>query len=255
MKDNEKKCPKCAEVIKKEAVVCKHCGHQFSATEIAAEKQRQADASKNGAIGCVALLGLLALVGMCSSGEDEEPKSATSNESIKTIPMLSPEEQAALEKKNQPEINKVLRQAKALPASDLEGNERIYKKLTELAPGNAAYTEKRNEYLSKIALAATYQSNPERALEIANFSWEKGGFGSVQLVRFTVKNSAPFAIKDFELTCNHQGPSGTNMDRNVRVVYELVPANGSKRVREVNMGWIHNQVTTSRCEITDAVRA
>ena len=27
----EKKCPKCAENVKKEAVVCKHCGHDFNA--------------------------------------------------------------------------------------------------------------------------------------------------------------------------------------------------------------------------------
>lgn len=25
-----KKCPKCAEVIKSEAVICKHCGHEFN---------------------------------------------------------------------------------------------------------------------------------------------------------------------------------------------------------------------------------
>jgi hypothetical protein len=36
-----KKCPKCAETIKLEAKVCKHCGHEFSLREIAEEKEWQ----------------------------------------------------------------------------------------------------------------------------------------------------------------------------------------------------------------------
>lgn len=71
----------------------------------------------------------------------------------------------------------------------------------------------------------------------------------------TVVNAASFAIKDFELTCTHQGTSGTEIDRNVRTVYEVVPANASKRIREINMGVIVSQASNSYCEITDAVPA
>ncbi|MBF4338055.1 zinc ribbon domain-containing protein, partial [Vibrio anguillarum] len=28
---DEKKCPDCAELIKEEAIKCKHCGHEFKA--------------------------------------------------------------------------------------------------------------------------------------------------------------------------------------------------------------------------------
>jgi predicted amidophosphoribosyltransferase len=32
--EHEKKCPDCAEYIKLEAQVCKHCGHEFSEDEV-----------------------------------------------------------------------------------------------------------------------------------------------------------------------------------------------------------------------------
>jgi len=38
---DSKKCPKCAEPIKIEAKVCKHCGHEFSEKEIEEEKEKQ----------------------------------------------------------------------------------------------------------------------------------------------------------------------------------------------------------------------
>lgn len=251
MKANEKKCPRCAEVIKKEALICKHCGFEFPAEQIAAEKQREQKQNTNGAIGCVAVFGLLVLIGMCSSGKDENI--STGNETA--IKAISPAEAKATEQRNKAQIAVKLKEVQKLPASDVEGNARLYSELVELAPGNASYVFKRDHYNSILEKAARFADHPEEALEITNFNWEKGGFDSVQLVRFTVKNSAPFAIKDFTLECNHQGPSGTDMDSNTRVVYELVPANGTRRVKEVNMGFINSQVTTSRCSITDAKRA
>lgn len=253
MKANEKKCPLCAEVIKKDAVVCKHCGHQFSASEIAADKAAAAKGQKNGAIGCFGLLGVLLLIGMCSSNKSSDP--STANSTVAAAPALTPDQAKALEVANKAKIAAKIKEVKALPGTDAEGNARIYGELVTLAPTNTEFIEKREQYNALVAKAAAYEEHPEQALEITRFSWEKGGFGSVQLVHFTVKNSAPFAIKDFTLECKHQGPSGTDMDENTSVVYEVVPANGSKRVGEVNMGIIASQVASSRCNITEAVRA
>jgi len=64
MKANEKKCPRCAESIKKDALVCKHCGHEFSKEELA---RQAAEHKKNQMIGCGIGLVLLILVGTCTA--------------------------------------------------------------------------------------------------------------------------------------------------------------------------------------------
>ncbi|MCW2392268.1 zinc ribbon domain-containing protein [Sphingobium sp. B11D3A] len=248
MKANEKKCPRCAEVIKKDARVCKHCGYEYSEAQIAADKAQEAKNQQNGAIGCVVLIVVILLISMFSSS-NEKPTPANDTEQVAAI---SPAEAKALEERNKDQIAARLKEARALPASDISGNARAYEELVKLAPANTEFSAKRDKYKAALSKVARFEGHPEEALELTKISWEKGGFGNIQLLRFTVKNSAPFAIKDFTLECIHQGPSGTDMDSNTRVVYDMVPANGSKRIREVNMGFINSQVTTSRCSITNA---
>jgi len=61
MRGDERKCPQCAEVIKKQAAVCKHCGHKFSAEEVAAAR---AQTSK--AVGCLAIVAAVLALAYCS---------------------------------------------------------------------------------------------------------------------------------------------------------------------------------------------
>ncbi|MEA3036055.1 MAG: hypothetical protein QOH04_1820 [Sphingomonadales bacterium] len=103
--------------------------------------------------------------------------------------------------------------------------------------------------------AERYRDDPKTALEVTDLDWSKGGFGAIMMVDATIKNHAAFPIKDFQLRCVHQGASGTDMDENTRTVYDIVPANGTRRIRDMNMGFMNSQVTSSRCEITGAVKA
>lgn len=64
MKADEKKCPKCAETIKKAAVKCKHCGYEFTPEEI--EEQKKVDA-KTARTGCLVAIGLVLLVSTCTA--------------------------------------------------------------------------------------------------------------------------------------------------------------------------------------------
>lgn len=59
---NEKKCGQCAEKVKLEAARCKHCGHEFSAEEMAAASAEAKKQQKAGLFGC---LGLVLLLGFC----------------------------------------------------------------------------------------------------------------------------------------------------------------------------------------------
>ncbi len=64
MKADEKKCPACAETIKAEAAVCKHCGHRFSEEEVASAKARLGQSKR---IGCGVAIVAVLLVGYCVS--------------------------------------------------------------------------------------------------------------------------------------------------------------------------------------------
>ena len=85
--------------------------------------------------------------------------------------------------------------------------------------------------------------------------WRKGGFGSVMTVSGTIRNNSRFALKDFTLQCELSAPSGTLVDRNVKVVYEQVAAGSSKVIRDFNMGFITDQSATASCKIVRAIRA
>ena len=205
--------------------------------------------------GCWTAIGLavLALFVLVIVSPDGDPDSDNTMRANEVAEEPSPEEQRREEEKYRAEISKLRQEAAAVPTSDYEENERIYARLAELQPSDEDAKRKRDQYATKRRLAESYRINPEKALQITRMNWTKGGFGSIQLVSLTVKNDASFPIRDFELKCVHQGPSGTDMDRNIRTVYDRIPAGGSKYIREVNMGFIHPQVATSRCEITDAV--
>ena len=168
---------------------------------------------------------------------------------------LTPAQQKARAERNRAEIARLQSEARALAENDVEGGRRIYTRLAELDPSNADFAARKARYTERADAAARYGDHPHEALRIADSSWRKDGFGSVMILDLTLENAAPFAIRDFKVRCVHQGRSGTDMDSSTAVVYDVVPANGRKRVREINMGFIHSQAETSRCEITDAERA
>lgn len=81
MKADEKKCPQCAEVIKAEAKLCKHCGHKLTEAEIAADKRKKSSEAVAGGIGCVVFVIIAALgLSMCSGGESETPEQVAARE-------------------------------------------------------------------------------------------------------------------------------------------------------------------------------
>lgn len=86
-----------------------------------------------------------------------------------------------------------------------------------------------------------------------DFEWSKGGFGSVMLANFTVTNKSDYQFKDFTVKCIHSAASGTVIDRNTQTIYDIVKAHSTKKFREVNMGFIHSQATSSSCKIIDLV--
>jgi hypothetical protein len=86
-----------------------------------------------------------------------------------------------------------------------------------------------------------------------DFRWNKSGFGSVMMADFKVHNPTLYRFKDFEITCTDFGASGTEIDRNKKVIYDIVQAKSTKSLKQVNMGFLHTQATSTSCEITDLI--
>ena len=78
---DEKTCPKCAEVVKSAALVCKHCGHQFNggiAAPVADTVKPKSNTVRNGAFGCLGLVVLIGVIGSLSGGRNGGSASAPS---------------------------------------------------------------------------------------------------------------------------------------------------------------------------------
>ncbi len=89
------------------------------------------------------------------------------------------------------------------------------------------------------------------ALEIKKLNWHKGGFDNVMLVDVKFQNNGKRDVKDVELECVHFSNSGTRIDSNKKVIYEIVPAGKSLSVKEFSMGFIHTQAASTNCTISD----
>ena len=90
-------------------------------------------------------------------------------------------------------------------------------------------------------------------VELVDFSWEKGGFDNVMLAKFVLRNDNDFPVKDIGVKCTHQAKSGTVIDSNTRVIYDVIGPKSRKTIRDFNMGLIHNQVESSSCEVVKVV--
>lgn len=94
MKADERKCPRCAETIKLDAKVCRHCGHTLTADEIAAGKAVARKQLMQGGIGCLILLVLLMLALSMCSPEDLENETTSANDAAVSEATVRPEPKA-----------------------------------------------------------------------------------------------------------------------------------------------------------------
>ena len=88
-------------------------------------------------------------------------------------------------------------------------------------------------------------------VEMKNLTWQKAGFDNIMEVSVTFVNKGTRGVKDVELTCEHFSNSGTRIDNNKRVIYEIVPAGKSKSIKKFNMGFIHSQAVKTSCFVSD----
>jgi PAS domain S-box-containing protein len=90
--------------------------------------------------------------------------------------------------------------------------------------------------------------------KLVDFTWEKGGFGTVMMANFTVRNDSPVDVADLKIHCDHYAANGVVLDQNAGTAYAIVKARSTTRIPNVNMGFLNPQSGNSRttktnCEI------
>lgn len=124
---------------------------------------------------------------------------------------------------------------------------------------SAVVPEKTAEELAlerEAELQREYERDPEKALTL-DVRGTKGGFETVLLISGSVSSAADFDIKDVEIVCELFANSGTRVGRVTETLYEVIPANGTKRFSELNMGFMGGagQVARFDCAARRAARA
>ena len=86
-----------------------------------------------------------------------------------------------------------------------------------------------------------------------DFKWVKGGAGSIMLADFTIINQSQYGVKDVKITCEHFGPSGTQIDSSTRTIFESIQPKKTREFKRFNMGLIPGQPRSTSCTIVDFV--
>ena len=85
MNADERKCPECAETIKRDANVCRFCGHRFRGGDPTDGPRNEAEqkVARNSKIGCAAaVIAAVLLVAFCSPDAAEDPSSPKSGQTL-----------------------------------------------------------------------------------------------------------------------------------------------------------------------------
>lgn len=217
--------------------------------------------------GRVAVGGTMAVLGFVMLPTPQEPPSAeqsaeTSMPDAHATKLTPAEAEAklaadqAMERTNKKKIASHIADEKRLRERDYEGRLGLWKEITAMAPGNAEYARKRHELEIKLSeLKDAIQYPEEAGASVEKVAARKAGFGNVLMIDVTLRNDSLSNLKDFQITCRSKGNSGTVMDSNTRVLYEVVDARTSRTFSKVNMGFLHSQAASTDCSVDRATIA
>lgn len=183
---------------------------------------------------------------------------------LKVIPASSPE--AARARTLQKDLTRAGNLARVQSLIDASSNGDVRQGMEKLRQANAIIetvtgqspNDNAASELSRQAQAAAEQLAMRYPQEFAaaetklvDFTWEKGGFGTVMIANFTVRNDSPVDIADLKIQCQHYAATGVVLDQNSGTAFALVKAHATTRIPNVNMGFLNPESGNSRTTKTD----
>lgn len=95
---------------------------------------------------------------------------------------------------------------------------------------------------------------PGFRVSISGQSWKKGGFDSIGLMSFTLKNGNDYRVKDISIVCTFYGNSGTELGVRTHTLYEIIRPSDKRTFSSVNIGFIPSQSAKGGCDVISASR-
>lgn len=131
----------------------------------------------------------------------------------------------------------------------------IFKSIIGTSDRSAAQTNSADASSADVVVASNIDPKDTAisSMKLDKWSWKKGGFDNVMLLNAKIKNEGMQDVKDIEIECAHSSNSGTRIDSNKKVIYELVKAGKTIKIKDFSMGFIHSQASSTSCRITDLV--
>jgi hypothetical protein len=107
-----------------------------------------------------------------------------------------------------------------------------------------------NNQKQQAAPAPQASAPVQRSLENVDLkvSWRKTST-NMMIATIAVTNRNDHDVKDLDVECTMYSPGGTALGEARRTVYDVVPAKTDRAFRDFNMGIIHGQANTARCNM------
>lgn len=93
---------------------------------------------------------------------------------------------------------------------------------------------------------------PVRYIEVVKNGWTLWGFWTVASHDITLKNTSDIDYKDITVVATYYSPSGTKLSSSVKTIYEVLPAGKTIIFRDINMGFVNDQVAKASVSVSDA---
>jgi hypothetical protein len=163
------------------------------------------------------------------------------------------EKEELARKERQVKIDALLARLKTTSPKDIVAQKDIYDELQHLDPANKSYNEKWYSFAQAVWKTEDQQKSPWKFVSIQKWSWTKGGFDTVMIADFAIKNELPWPVKDITIRCTYNAPSGSQLGSLSNTIYERIESHKTKHVNRVNMGFIHTQAKGASCSVIGAV--
>ena len=102
-----------------------------------------------------------------------------------------------------------------------------------------------------------------QGITLSDWNWRAEGYVPIMFASFAVRNNNAFDVKDVEISCSLFDNTGTVVDRNVKIIDDVIKARSSRAFENFDMGFLHYggnfsvpvPITSSNCEISNFARA